>query len=145
MNGFGIKNLDKPAPPNGWTNSSFLVDPWTYNYYHSHWTNGPNNDKISNFKGIHTTDVIHQKALDTIDQAVAAKNQFFMMVAPGKPFAIVVQKRRPLTCCVQLRRIKNSPMVSTLLQCRRSIAANSRISKLHDRRIGTQTSQGRTE
>ena len=84
MNGFGIKNLNKPAPPAGWTNSSFLVDPWTYNYYHSHWTNGENNDEISKFKGIHTTDVIHQKALDYIDQAVAAKDQFFMMVAPGK-------------------------------------------------------------
>ena len=29
MNGYGKGNMHTPAPPKAWTNSSFLLDPWT--------------------------------------------------------------------------------------------------------------------
>ena len=53
-------------------------------YWDSHWTNGYTDD-ITGYKGIHTTDVTQTKALAMLDDAVKSKDQFFMMVAPGKP------------------------------------------------------------
>ena len=82
MNSYGKNNMATPEHPKGWTSSSFLVDPWTYNYWNSHWTNGYTNE-ITGYKGIHTTDVTQTKALAMIDDAANSKDQFFLMVAPG--------------------------------------------------------------
>lgn len=67
------------------TSHSFLVDPWTYNYYNSHWTNGYT-DEVTGFKGVHTTDVTESKSLKMLDDAAKSGDQFFMMVAPGEFF-----------------------------------------------------------
>ena len=40
-------------------------------------------DYVTPYKGIHTTDVIEDKALRMLDDAIQSNNQFFMMVAPG--------------------------------------------------------------
>ena len=61
---------------------SMLVDPYTYNYFHSHWTDGYT-DTITPFDGIHTTNVTQQKALDFLDDAAKSAEQWFMMVTPG--------------------------------------------------------------
>ena len=69
------------------TSDSFLVDPWTYNYYNSHWTDRVDAESeadIKPHKGVHTTDVTHQKALAMIDQAAKAGGQFYMQVATGE-------------------------------------------------------------
>ena len=79
MNAYDTGNFDDPCP-NGWTDSSFLVDPHTYNYFHSRWTN---NGAIKAFHNVHTTSVTQKKALSFIDAAANAGEQFFMMVAPG--------------------------------------------------------------
>ena len=63
--------------------NSFLVDPYTYNYFHSRWTDGYT-DTITPFDNIHTTNVTQEKALAFLDDAAAMGEQFFMMVAPGK-------------------------------------------------------------
>ena len=84
MNAYGVKNLDVPSHPKGWTHSSFLVDPWTYNYHHSAWTNGYTK-KVSKFPGIHTTHVTQERALAAIEDAAKHKHQFFMMIAPVAP------------------------------------------------------------
>ena len=88
MNGFKNWNIADPEPPRGWTDSSFLVEPWTYNYYNSHWTNKVNatseKDDISAEKGRHTTDVTEEKALSFLDDAAQREGSFFMMVAPGE-------------------------------------------------------------
>ena len=83
MNSYGVKNHNSPHPA-GWDQSSFLVDPWTYNYHHSHWTNGKA-EKISKFPGVHTTHVTQLKALKAIEDAAKHKKQFFMMIAPVAP------------------------------------------------------------
>lgn len=84
LNGYSTTDFATPAFPDAWTDSSFLVDPYTYNYYHSHWTNGYTK-KITDYPGIHTTNVTQTKALAMLDQAVDTGNQFFMMVAPVAP------------------------------------------------------------
>lgn len=84
MNAYGVKNFAEPEHPKGWTNSSFLLDPWTYNFYHSRWTNGYTGD-ILKYNGEHTTDVTENKTMEMLDQAAAADNQWFMMVAPVAP------------------------------------------------------------
>lgn len=69
------------------TPSSFLIDPYTYNYLQSRWTNKVNAQSLSDvtaFPGVHTTDVTTQKALAMIDAATAAGRQFFMMVTGGQ-------------------------------------------------------------
>ncbi|KAK3053173.1 hypothetical protein LTR09_005799 [Extremus antarcticus] len=88
LNSYSTSNLATPAPPKGWTNSSFLIDPYTYNYLQSRWTNKVNAQSLSDvtaFPGIHTTDVTTQKALAMIDAATAAGKQFFMMVTGVAP------------------------------------------------------------
>ncbi|CAK3774366.1 arylsulfatase [Lecanosticta acicola] len=86
MNAYQRHNWHAPYPK-GWTNSSFLVDPWTYNYWNSTWTNGDARKHLTAFPGHHTTHVTRRKALEFIDQAVDAGGQFFMMVAPVAPHA----------------------------------------------------------
>ena len=61
---------------------SFLMDPWTYNYYNSHWSDGYSSN-VNAYKGEHTTDVTQKKALAMLDDAASSGDQFFMMVAPG--------------------------------------------------------------
>ena len=81
MNSYTQKNFNNPHPP-AWTESTFLVAPGVYNYFHSTWTDGYTNT-ITPFPGIHTTNVTQTKALAFLDKAIAKNEQFFMMVAPG--------------------------------------------------------------
>lgn len=62
---------------------SFLVDPYTYYYFQSQWTDGET-DTITPYDGIHTTHVTQEKALVVLDDAAATGEQFFMMVTPGE-------------------------------------------------------------
>lgn len=88
LNSYTTGNLATPAPPAGWTNSSFLIDPYTYNYLQSQWTNKPNARTVSNdvtaFPNVHTTTVTERKALAMVDAAAAAGGQFFMMITGGE-------------------------------------------------------------
>ncbi len=84
MNGYSNNNFEKPAHPKGWTDSCFLIDPWTYNYYHSHWTNGYTSN-LKAFPGVHTTHVTAEKLLNWLDDLGKSKDQFFMMVATVAP------------------------------------------------------------
>lgn len=84
MNGYSNKNFNTPVHPKGWTDSSFLIDPWTYNYFHSHWTNG-NTKNIKAYPGVHTTHVNALKALNWLDDLAKSKDQFFMMLATVAP------------------------------------------------------------
>lgn len=81
MNSYTDKNFEDPHPSD-WTHSSFLVDPYTYQYWNSRWTNDDTSD-LTPYWGVHTTNVTQDKALDYIDDAAAAGQQFFMMIAPG--------------------------------------------------------------
>lgn len=96
LNGYSEKNLAHPAHPKGWTESSFLVGKWTYQYYNSKWSNGYT-DNLTGYKGVHTTDVTQEKAIELIDHASDSGNQFFMMIAPGISLSYIVNSRTRLT------------------------------------------------
>ena len=73
--------------------TSFLVEPWTYNYLNSHYTNKVNavgDADITGYKGMHTTEVLQQKALAMIDDAANRSGQFYMQIAPGKQPCIML-------------------------------------------------------
>ena len=88
LNAFSAWNMARPEPPKGWTDSTFLVDPGTYNYYNSSWTNQVDatdeHEHVRYFENQHTTDVTEQKAVAMLDEAVGSGEQFFMMVAGGR-------------------------------------------------------------
>lgn len=86
MNSYEHNNWHNPYPK-GWTNSSFLVDPNTYEYFNSTWTNGNGSAPLSTYKGQHTTNVTERKALEFIDDAADSREQFFLMITPVAPHA----------------------------------------------------------
>jgi N-acetylglucosamine-6-sulfatase len=83
LNGLKFNNRRGPTYPKSWTASSILMDPWTYFYYDSKWTDGFGGSE--SYKGQHTTDVTQQKALAMLDDAATSGDQFFLMVAPVAP------------------------------------------------------------
>lgn len=91
------------------TSIRFLVDPYIFNYLHSHWTNGVNAQSVADttaYDNIHTTDVTNKKALDMIDEAANDGNQFFMMVASGKS----VLSLKLIKCAYRLHSGATSPI-----------------------------------
>ena len=86
-----------PAWPKGWDASSFLIDPWTYNYMGSRWVS-QRNKKVEDHSGTHSTLVLQKKALDMLEIAGREGEQFFMMLAPVAPHVeIAAGGERPPT------------------------------------------------
>lgn len=87
MNYHGVWNFFDPYPAN-WTSNDFLIDPWTYNYLDSWWVR----DKTIpiSHKGEYTTDVLHKKAVDYVNEAASKDEPFFLFLAPIAPHANVV-------------------------------------------------------
>ena len=83
MNSHDIQNYDKPFV-NGFNHSSFLLEPYTYQYFNTTWTDDQSKKLMSNH-GTHTTNLTTQKALAYIEDAAQANEPFFMMVAPIGP------------------------------------------------------------
>lgn len=87
MNNYATNNYDKPFP-NGFNNSNLLLDPFTYNYLNSTWTN--NKASPQQYPGNHTTDITTKNALALLDEAVKADEPFFLTVAPIAPHSDIV-------------------------------------------------------
>jgi len=64
---------------------SFLLDPYTYEYFNSSWA--INGSPPKQYPGMHTTDITLQKSLGLLDEAVKADSPFFLTVAPIGPHA----------------------------------------------------------
>lgn len=62
---------------------SFLLEPYTYQYYNTVFTNGPN--ELLYDLNTHTTDLTQAKALNFLDEANNSTRPFFMMLAPLAP------------------------------------------------------------
>ncbi|KAI0133762.1 arylsulfatase precursor [Xylariales sp. AK1849] len=82
MNGFSVDNYDDP-PPKGWTSRDLFVDPFTYTYYDT--TMQRDHDVPIDYAGNYSTDLISQKAVDFLDQAIDARQPFFLGVMPIGP------------------------------------------------------------
>lgn len=82
FNAHDVNNYNSPYPA-GFTGSDFLLDPYTYSYLNSTWQR--NREKPVSYEGLYTTDIIAQKANGFLEEAIAAKTPFFLVVAPVAP------------------------------------------------------------
>ncbi|KAK0385072.1 hypothetical protein NLU13_7550 [Sarocladium strictum] len=87
FNAHGTNNYDKPFA-NGWTQSDFLLDPYTYDYLNSSYQR--NHDPPVSYEGQHTVDVLAYKALGFLDDAVKEDKPFFLGIAPVAPHSNLV-------------------------------------------------------
>ena len=86
FNAHTVANYDKPHVA-GFTGSDFLLDPYTYDYLNS--TYQRNHDPPVSYEGRHTTEVITEKALGLLEDALEDENPFFLAVAPIAPHSNV--------------------------------------------------------
>lgn len=82
FNSHTVNNYDSPHLK-GFTGSDFLLDPFTYSYLNS--TYQRNHDPPTSYEGHHTADVIAEKALGFLDDAINSDKPFFLTVAPVSP------------------------------------------------------------
>lgn len=86
FNSHTVDNYHSPHV-NGFNGSDFLLDPWTYSYMNSTYQRH-REDPVS-YEGRHTTDVITEKALGFLDDALGGDRPFFVAVAPIAPHSNV--------------------------------------------------------
>ncbi|KAK1845051.1 Arylsulfatase 3 [Colletotrichum chrysophilum] len=86
FNAHTVDNYHSPHAA-GWTGSDFLLDPFTYSYLNA--TFQRNQDPPVSHEGEYSTDVLAGKALDFLDDAVAASKPFFLGIAPVAPHSNV--------------------------------------------------------
>ncbi|CZR65148.1 related to sulfatases [Phialocephala subalpina] len=77
-----VDNYNKPEAA-GFTNSDFLLDPYTYNYLNS--TFQRKGEEPKSYEGQYTTDVLAEKAFGLLDEAVQSEKPFFLTIAPIAP------------------------------------------------------------
>ena len=86
FNAHRTDNYDKPFPAS-WTGSDFLLDPFTYSYLNS--TFQRNQDPPKSYEGQYSVDVLAEKTLGFLDDAVEADRPFFLVTAPVAPHSNV--------------------------------------------------------
>lgn len=77
-----INNYDKPYV-RGYNGSDFLLDPYTYDYWHAKMTR--NGAEPEDYSGQYSPDVISNKASGFLDEALQHEEPFFLTVAPIAP------------------------------------------------------------
>ncbi|KAI1330959.1 alkaline-phosphatase-like protein [Xylariaceae sp. FL0255] len=87
MNSQSVNNYDQPFAA-GWTGSDFQLDPFTYEYYNV--TFQRNHDPPVNHEGEYSVDLVTNKSLGFLDDAVADGKPFFLTAAPIAPHSHVI-------------------------------------------------------
>ncbi|GFF43241.1 arylsulfatase [Aspergillus lentulus] len=82
MNAHSIDNYDSPHV-SGFTASDFVLDPYTYDYMNA--TYQRNHDPPVSYLGRHTTEVLREKAMGFLEDALDGEQPFFLAVAPIAP------------------------------------------------------------
>lgn len=82
FNAHTIHNYDSPFPA-GWTSTDFLLDPGTYSYLNPIYQ--ANRDPPVHHHGVHTSDLITDKAQGLLKEAIEGDKPFFLTVAPIAP------------------------------------------------------------
>ncbi|KAH7253278.1 alkaline-phosphatase-like protein [Fusarium solani] len=82
FNAHTVQNYNKPWP-RGWTQSDFLLDPFTYAYYNSSFQR--NRDPPRSYEGQHSVDVLAEKSYAFLKEAAKADKPFFLGIAPPAP------------------------------------------------------------
>ena len=75
------------------TFSSFLLEPYTYQYYNTVFTNGPK--ELLHDLTTHTTDLTEAKALSFINEAANSTRPFFLTVAGVAPHVELLGNKTP--------------------------------------------------
>lgn len=86
-NTHNIYNYDSPAV-NGFNGSDFLLDPYTYDYWHAKMTR--NGAKPEDYSGQYSPDIIAEKAYGFLDEATKSDEPFFLTVAPVAPHSNII-------------------------------------------------------
>ncbi|PVH95205.1 Arylsulphatase [Periconia macrospinosa] len=87
MNGHSTTTYNNPFPA-GWNGTDFLIDPGTYLYWNA--TFQRNTSPPSSFPDDYSTDLVNDKALAFLDDAVKSSDSkpFFVGIAPIAPHAV---------------------------------------------------------
>ncbi|KAL2003750.1 hypothetical protein VTN02DRAFT_2386 [Thermoascus thermophilus] len=86
FNAHTVDNYNSPHVA-GFNGSDFLLDPYTYSYLNA--TYQRNHDPPVSYEGQHTADVLAEKALGFLDDAIAGGRPFFLAIAPVSPHSNV--------------------------------------------------------
>ncbi|BCS25319.1 sulfatase family protein [Aspergillus puulaauensis] len=86
MNSHSLETYNDPFIK-GFNGSDFLLDPYTYSYYNS--TYQRNQEPPKSYEGHYTTDVISEKSLGFLNDALKSDRPFFFAVAPIAPHSNV--------------------------------------------------------
>lgn len=81
-NTFSVNNYNKPFA-NGFNGSDFLLDPYTYDYWHAKMTR--NGATPEDYPGQYSPDVVAEKAYGFLDEAMGNDEPFFLIVSPVAP------------------------------------------------------------
>uniref|UniRef100_A0A0W0EVU3 Putative arylsulfatase n=1 Tax=Moniliophthora roreri TaxID=221103 RepID=A0A0W0EVU3_MONRR len=84
MNGLSSDQL-AAGYPKGWTYSDFLVDPNVYFYFNASFSANNTGSGPVNYEGRYQVDVIQEKALGLLEDALNAEEPFFLGIAPTAP------------------------------------------------------------
>ncbi|CAK7216858.1 hypothetical protein SEUCBS140593_003005 [Sporothrix eucalyptigena] len=87
FNQHDVDNYDE-EPAKGWTQSDFLLDPYTYQYENAHFSR--NGGKPVSYKGQYSPDVTTEKMHEFLDMALDKEEPFFLGVAPIAPHANMI-------------------------------------------------------
>ncbi|UNI22456.1 hypothetical protein JDV02_008345 [Purpureocillium takamizusanense] len=87
MNGHTIRTYNKPVAK-GWTRSDFLIDPNTYRYFNA--STVLDNGEFQFNPGKYSTDLVSNRAVEFLGNAIDAKKPFFLGVTPIGPHAETV-------------------------------------------------------
>ncbi|ORY86729.1 putative arylsulfatase precursor [Leucosporidium creatinivorum] len=83
MNGHTVRNFDR-LEPEGWTETDWLLDPQTYNYWNASFSH--NGEPVVYHPDEYSTDLVAERALGHIEKATANPDKpFFIGVAPIAP------------------------------------------------------------
>jgi hypothetical protein len=82
MNAHSVDNYHSPHV-SGFTASDFVLDPYTYDYMNA--TYQRNHDPPVSYLGRHTTEVLREKAMGFLEDALDGERPFFLAVAPIAP------------------------------------------------------------
>ncbi|KAI9349519.1 arylsulfatase-like protein [Obelidium mucronatum] len=92
INGYGRENYHQT--PGGWTDFDVLVHPYIYDNFHPVFAK--NGEKLEDFDGEFQVDVIREKALNILTDALKAVDEkpFFLYIAPTAPHTEVLFNNR---------------------------------------------------
>ncbi|KAL1311513.1 hypothetical protein AAFC00_001635 [Neodothiora populina] len=86
-NTHNLMNYDKPHVK-GFNSSDFLLDPFTYDYWHAKITH--NGGAPVDYSGQYSPDVVAEKAYALLDEATENREPFFLTVAPVAPHSNIL-------------------------------------------------------